>query len=61
MKYINLLWYQDDFTDITDLLFPIARAALLTGRLPIRNGFYTTNDHARNGMVSVVAIILSCI
>lgn len=26
-----------------------ARAALLTGRLPIRNGFYTTNDHARNG------------
>ena len=28
--------------------FP-ARAALLTGRLPIRNGFYTTNAHARNG------------
>lgn len=27
-----------------------ARAALLTGRLPIRNGFYTTNAHARNGM-----------
>lgn len=27
----------------------IARAALLTGRLPIRNGFYTTNAHARNG------------
>ena len=26
-----------------------ARAALLTGRLPIRNGFYTTNGHARNG------------
>ena len=26
-----------------------ARAALLTGRLPIRNGFYTTNAHARNG------------
>ncbi|XP_048461889.1 N-acetylgalactosamine-6-sulfatase [Rhincodon typus] len=26
----------------------IARAALLTGRLPIRNGFYTTNAHARN-------------
>lgn len=22
---------------------------MLTGRLPIRNGFYTTNDHARNG------------
>uniref|UniRef100_A0A8C9DJ55 N-acetylgalactosamine-6-sulfatase n=1 Tax=Prolemur simus TaxID=1328070 RepID=A0A8C9DJ55_PROSS len=26
-----------------------SRAALLTGRLPIRNGFYTTNAHARNG------------
>ena len=25
-----------------------SRAALLTGRLPIRNGFYTDNDHARN-------------
>ncbi|XP_053410990.1 N-acetylgalactosamine-6-sulfatase isoform X2 [Nycticebus coucang] len=25
-----------------------SRAALLTGRLPIRNGFYTTNAHARN-------------
>lgn len=25
-----------------------SRAAMLTGRLPIRNGFYTTNDHARN-------------
>ncbi|XP_070575568.1 N-acetylgalactosamine-6-sulfatase-like [Ptychodera flava] len=25
-----------------------SRAALMTGRLPIRNGFYTTNDHARN-------------
>jgi len=28
----------------------VARAALLTGRLPIRNGFYTTNAHARNGL-----------
>ncbi|KAK7801805.1 hypothetical protein U0070_027526 [Myodes glareolus] len=27
-----------------------SRAALLTGRLPIRNGFYTSNAHARNGM-----------
>ena len=27
----------------------VARAALMSGRLPIRNGFYTTNDHARNG------------
>lgn len=26
-----------------------ARAALLTGRLPIRSGFYTTNGQARNG------------
>uniref|UniRef100_F7F5C7 N-acetylgalactosamine-6-sulfatase n=1 Tax=Ornithorhynchus anatinus TaxID=9258 RepID=F7F5C7_ORNAN len=25
-----------------------SRAALLTGRLPFRNGFYTTNGHARN-------------
>ncbi|XP_019510025.1 PREDICTED: N-acetylgalactosamine-6-sulfatase [Hipposideros armiger] len=25
-----------------------SRAALLTGRLPIRNGFYTTNGQARN-------------
>uniref|UniRef100_A0A9L0J1L2 N-acetylgalactosamine-6-sulfatase n=1 Tax=Equus asinus TaxID=9793 RepID=A0A9L0J1L2_EQUAS len=25
-----------------------SRAALLTGRLPIRNGFYTTSGHARN-------------
>ncbi|KAI5939002.1 N-acetylgalactosamine-6-sulfatase isoform X1 [Manis javanica] len=25
-----------------------SRAALLTGRLPIRSGFYTTNQHARN-------------
>ena len=31
------------------LFFILARAALLTGRLPIRNGFYTTNAHARNG------------
>ncbi|KAJ8417801.1 hypothetical protein AAFF_G00226440 [Aldrovandia affinis] len=25
-----------------------SRASLLTGRLPVRNGFYTTNAHARN-------------
>ncbi|XP_049515531.1 N-acetylgalactosamine-6-sulfatase, partial [Dermacentor silvarum] len=29
-----------------------SRAALLTGRLPIRNGFYTTNNHSRNAYVS---------
>ena len=26
-----------------------ARAALLTGRLPIRNGFYTSSYHGHNG------------
>lgn len=31
------------------IVLSAARAALLTGRLPIRNGFYTTNAHARNG------------
>ncbi len=35
------------------LILSTARAALLTGRLPVRNGFYTTNGHARNGTVSV--------
>lgn len=38
-------------------LFPVisttARAALLTGRLPVRNGFYTTNGHGRNGTLAV--------
>ncbi|KAL1439781.1 hypothetical protein MTO96_009635 [Rhipicephalus appendiculatus] len=29
-----------------------SRAALLTGRLPIRTGFYTTNNHSRNAYVS---------
>lgn len=28
-----------------------SRAALLTGRLPIRNGFYTTNIKGRNSYV----------
>uniref|UniRef100_T1J4Y0 Sulfatase N-terminal domain-containing protein n=1 Tax=Strigamia maritima TaxID=126957 RepID=T1J4Y0_STRMM len=36
-----------DFYSGAPLCSP-CKAALLTGRLPIRNGFYTTNAHARN-------------
>lgn len=35
------------------VILTTARAALLTGRLPVRNGFYTTNAHARNGTLSL--------
>lgn len=34
---------------IINLLIMTARAAMLTGRLPIRNGFYTDNARGRNG------------
>uniref|UniRef100_A0AAV2LNY8 N-acetylgalactosamine-6-sulfatase n=1 Tax=Knipowitschia caucasica TaxID=637954 RepID=A0AAV2LNY8_KNICA len=33
-----------------------SRAALLTGRLPVRNGFYTTNAHARNAYTPQVIV-----
>ena len=33
-----------------------SRAAMLSGRLPIRNGFYTTNAHARNGGLAIMEI-----
>ena len=38
------------------IILTTARAALLTGRLPVRNGFYTTNGHARNGKISKYSV-----
>ena len=39
-----------DYNIICAIVFIfLARAAMLTGRLPIRNGFYTSTYHGHNG------------
>ena len=42
----SLSFYPNTLTFCVSVL--TARAALMSGRLPIRNGFYTTNGHARD-------------
>jgi hypothetical protein len=39
------------FPKCLKIVLSLARAAMLTGRLPIRNGFYTDNDRGRNGEI----------
>ncbi len=41
------------FPKFLKIVLSLARAAMLTGRLPIRNGFYTDNDRGRNGEESL--------
>ena len=47
---VHHVCYIDVVVSLLIYIIILARAAMLSGRLPIRNGFYTTNAHARNGM-----------